>query len=123
MEITVTNEDRNRLLTDAHLKYFNVNTSVQAWLGVKVDLTQNTFLGRVGAGRVHVGNGLRLVVGQVEDAQGNAVFLPIYPCEVGGQFLIPSSLILHPNSVPSAVSTFVVTVEEIRIVDGKRKLI
>jgi hypothetical protein len=61
-----------------------------------------------------VGKGLRLVVEQAEDAQGNAVFLPIYPCEVGGQFLALSSLILHPNSVPSAISTFVVMVEEIR---------
>ena len=116
VEIAVINKDRDRLLADADLKYFNVNTSVQVWLGVKVDLAQNMFWAGWGR-RAQVGNGLRLAE-QVEDGQGNAAFLPIYPwpaTSVVGQFSIPSTLILHPNPVPPAISNnLVVTLEEIR---------
>lgn len=46
VEIAVTNEHRGRLVADADLKYFHVNTTNYAWLGVKVD---EQFLGRVRA--------------------------------------------------------------------------
>lgn len=37
-EIAVTNEERQRLLTDANDTYFSIHTSVQVWLGVKLDI-------------------------------------------------------------------------------------
>jgi hypothetical protein len=40
-EIVITNEGRDRLLTDANDKYFDTDTSVQVWLGLKVDRTNN----------------------------------------------------------------------------------
>ena len=96
-------------------KYFNVNTSVQTWLDINIDLAQNSIWAGWGR-RAHVGNGLRLVE-QVEGTQGNATFLPIYPwpaTSVRGQFSIISTLILHPNPVPPAISkNLVVTLEEI----------
>ena len=70
VEIAVKDEHRGRLLADADLKYFYVNTTNHAWLGVKVDHAQNTFWAGWGR-RAHVGNGLRLM-GLVENAKGIA---------------------------------------------------
>jgi len=48
-EVAVTNENRNRLLSDANDKYFAVHTSVAIWVGLKIDL--NFFLFWAGWGR------------------------------------------------------------------------
>src|SRR5205814_4304582 len=40
-EVAVSNDDQERLLRDANDKYFNENTSLQVWLGIKLDLTNN----------------------------------------------------------------------------------
>jgi hypothetical protein len=42
-EVAVTNENHNRLLSDANDKYFAVHTSVAIWVRVKIDLNQNLF--------------------------------------------------------------------------------
>lgn len=116
VEVAVRNEDRERLLVDAEQKTFNVSTSVQVWIGVKIDLAQNTFWAGWGR-RALVGHGLRLEQ-QTEDATGNSTFLPIYPWPANnlfGQFSIPSRLILYPNLVPANIpGDLVITFEEIR---------
>ena len=116
VEIAIMNEDRERLLADADQKYFNANTSVQAWIGIKIDQTSNTFWAGWGR-RALVGYGLRLEQ-QTEDEAGNSSFQPIYPwlaTNLVGQFSIPSDLILYPNPVPANIpGNLVITLEEIR---------
>ena len=103
-ETAVSDESRERLPTDASDKYFNENTSQQAWLGVKLDLANNLFW--AGWGRRNLtGMGLRLMQ-QAEDNDGLSVFLPIYPhphpqLPIPGQFIIPSSPIFHPLALPA----------------------
>ena len=116
VEMAVTNEDRELLLTDVDQKYFHANTSVQAWIRVKLDLQHNIFW--VGWGRrTNIGYGLRLEQ-QTEDEAGNATFVPVYPYpgpNLTGQISIPSALILHPNPVPAGVPDYlVITLDQIR---------
>jgi hypothetical protein len=115
-EIVVTNENRERLLSDAADKYFNVHTSVQCWVGVKVDLSQNTFWAGWGR-RALIGYGLRLEE-QTEDNNGVANFLSVYPYPqqaIVGQFTIPSTLIFHPLPLPPNIPAhLVINLEELR---------
>lgn len=38
VEVSITHENRERLLTDASDKYFHANTSAAAWIGLKINL-------------------------------------------------------------------------------------
>jgi hypothetical protein len=115
-EVVVTNENRNRLLSDANDKYFSVHTSVAIWVGVKIDLTQNLFW--AGWGRRNLnGTGMRLEE-QTEDANGVASYLPVYPLPrviLPGQFTIPSTLIYNPLPVPAnKPANLVIAIETLR---------
>ena len=115
-EVAVSHEDRERLLTDANDKYFNGNTSVQVWLGIKLDLVNKIFW--AGWGQRNLSSvGMRLME-QTEDNAGVTTFLPVYPYPViplVGQFLIPSSLIFHNLQLPAGMpSNLVIPLEEIR---------
>lgn len=115
-EIAVSNEDRERLLTDAHEKYFSETTSVQLWFGIKLDVTNNLFWAGWGR-RSLTGAGLRLME-QTENEASIATYLPVYPypqVALAGEFSMPSSLIFHPLSLPAGIPlNFVVTLEQIR---------
>lgn len=115
-EIAFTNESQNHLSTDANDKYFNADTSVQVWLGLKIDRTNNLFW--AGWGRRNAnGTGLWLIE-QTEDNRGVATYLPVYPnpgIALPGQFTIPSTLIFHPLPLPPSVpSNLVIPIEEMR---------
>ena len=116
-EVAVTDENRNRLFSDANDKYFAVHTSVAIWVGLKIDL--NFFLFWAGWGRRNLnGTGMRLEE-QTEDATGVASYLPVYPYpRVGllGQFTIPSTLIYNPLPVPvNKPANLVIAIETLRV--------
>jgi hypothetical protein len=115
-EVAVTNESRNRLLTDASDKYFSVHTSVAIWFGVKIDLAQNAFWARWGRRNLN-GTGMRLEE-QTENANGVASYLPVYPypaAALPGQFTIPSTLIYNPLPVPAnKPANLIISIETIR---------
>lgn len=107
LEVAVSNEDRARLLDDACRKYFTDKTSVNAWVGIKIDKTV------VGGEVFWIGWGRRKLVGvglkleqQSEDGMGQVAFLPVnLPVGVQnlmGQIQIPSRLIFEPNPIPAA---------------------
>lgn len=106
VEVGVNNEDRARLLADACRKYFTDKTSVNIWVGLKIDMTVvggEVFW--IGWGRRKLGGtGLRLEE-QTENGQGQTAFLPVnLPVGVHsllGQILIPSRLIFEPVVVGS----------------------
>src|SRR5271154_5896410 len=113
-EVAVTHENRERLLTDASDKYFNPNTSVAVWVGVKVDIANNAFWAGWGR-RANNGFGLRLEE-QTEDNNGVTAFLPLNPPSlIPGQFTIPSTLVFGPVPLPqNAPINFVIPLEQIR---------
>jgi len=116
-EIAVTNEDRERMLDDANDKFFSVHTSIQVWLGVKLDIATpgaHRFWAAWGM-RTLSGNGLRLEQ-QTEDGAGSTAYLPLHSIvPLAGQFNIPGTLIYHPFPVPpNRPEYFVVNFEELR---------
>jgi hypothetical protein len=118
-EVAVTNEDRARLLEDACMKYFSIKTSVNVWVGIKIDrsVAGNEHFW-VGWGRRKLlGTGLRLEQ-RTEDRDGQSTFLPVHlPAgnNLMGQIEIPSTLVFQPKQVPAAIPpTFVVTLESVR---------
>ena len=120
LEVAVSNEDRARLLDDACRKYFTDKTSVNVWVGIKIDKTvAGGEVFWVGWGRRKlVGTGLKLEQ-QSEDGMGQVAFLPVnLPVGVQnlmGQIRIPSRLIFEPNQVPlAAPPDFVLPFEIVR---------
>jgi hypothetical protein len=78
VEISITNESWERLPMDAADKYFNIQTSVSSWIGVKLDMASNMFWCGWGQ-RTLAAYGINFRE-QTEDAYGIATFLPVYPC-------------------------------------------
>jgi hypothetical protein len=119
-EIAVSNEDRARLLDDACKKYFTNKTSVNIWVGIKVDrsvLGAEHLWVRWGRRKL-LGTGLKLEQ-QTEDEHGQSTSLPVHlppgVTNLMGQIEIPSTLIFQLNQVPAAAPPrFVITFETIR---------
>ena len=113
-EMAVTNENRERLVSDAADKYFSVHTSVQCWMGLKIDINGREFWAAWGRRRL-AGYGLRLEE-QTEDVNGEAIFITVDPpAPLVGQFTIPGALIFHPLSVPAGLTpNLVIPLEAIR---------
>jgi hypothetical protein len=116
-EIAVSNEDRERLLKDADEKYFSESTSVQAWWGVKLDITTpGEFCFWSGWGtRSLSGAGLRLEQ-QSEDEDGSSTFFPLHTdVAISQTFQILANLFYHPLPVPAGRPRyFVVDLENLR---------
>jgi hypothetical protein len=116
-EIAVTNEDQARLLTDMNDKHFSIHTSVQVWLGVKLDIATPRAhqFWTVWGMRALSGSGLRLEQ-QSEDGAGLTAYLPVDSVVLlAGQFNIPTYLIYRPHPVPlNRPQYFVVDFEELR---------
>src|SRR5271156_1978557 len=101
-EVAVASENRERLLTDAADKYFNANTSVAVWMGLKIDMGNNTFWAGWGR-RANAGFGLHLEQ-QTEDQNAMSTYSPVHPqpqAPIPGQFDIPSALIFGPVPIPA----------------------
>lgn len=116
IEIAISNEDRDRLLTDAETKHFHVNTSIFVWLGIKVRLRNSGDDFWMGWGRRRaIGYGLKLEE-QTEDANGVATYFPVKSMvPLVGQLTIPSSYIFSPVTPPLTVpANFVLSFEQIR---------
>lgn len=120
LEVAVSNEDRARLLDDACKKYFTDKTSVNVWVGIKIDKTvaggECFWIGW--ARRKLAGWGLKLEQ-QSEDGMGQAAFLsvnlPVGVQNLMGQIQIPSRLIFEPNPIPAAAPpNFVLPFEIVR---------
>jgi hypothetical protein len=98
LEVAVSNEDRARLLNDACRTHFTDKTSVNVWVGIKIDKTvAGEELFWIGWGRrKSVGTGLQLEQ-QTEDGMGQVAFLrvnlPVGVQNLMGQIQIPSRLI------------------------------
>src|SRR5437762_11246165 len=115
-EVVVTNEDRERLSSDAEGKYFTVHTSIQCWLGIKILNQPKTFWDGWGR-RAKEGYGLRLEE-ETEDATGVSTFILVAQPANGAQprqFTIPANYIFHPLPVPPALpQNLNIPFEEIR---------
>jgi hypothetical protein len=115
-EVSVSNEDRDRLLSDAEEKYFAADTSVGVWVGLKIILELSggeTFWCGWGR-RKETGSGLRLV-DQTEDQEGFACFIPVHDGAVAGVLRIPSRLVFPvnpPNNIPPNLT---ITFESLRL--------
>ena len=103
-ECAVTYESSERLLPDAEEKYFNINTNIMLWIGLKVMLNANQDSGEFWLGwgrRRAIGWGLRLEE-QPEDANGVVTFLPIHSqIPLAGGLTIPSQTIFAPLQSPA----------------------
>ena len=101
-EVAVSNEDRERLLTDAEDKYFAASTDVNVWCGVKVKRTAaETFFWAGWGRRKEIGYGLFLME-QTEDKNNLATYFSTDNA-LQGEFQIPSTLIFKPLPVPPNV--------------------
>jgi hypothetical protein len=112
-DVAVTNESRTRLLEDAEQKYFSANTSVNVWVGLKVDITrpgqEKSWVGwrcRQGAGY-----GLHVMQQSEGDGSGTAACLPVHlPIGVSGlnhAIRIPTVLIF-PDDVAANIPDFLI---------------
>lgn len=103
-ECAITHESRERLLSDAEEKHFNINTSIMVWIGLKVRLNANKDSGDFWLGwgrRRAIGWGLRLVE-QTEGANGVSTFSPIHTQNpLAGGLTIPSQAIFAPLQPPA----------------------
>jgi hypothetical protein len=113
-EIAVSNEDGERLLNDAEVKYFSPLTDIVVWMGVKVRRRAAGTDFWAGWGRrKQIGYGLFLME-QTEDANGESTFLPVN-APLLGALAVPSDLIFGSIPVPPGVPlNFVVPLEDIR---------
>ena len=121
-EIAYANEDRERLLRDADEKHLSPNTSVNVWLGIKVQTSTTGITFWAGWGRRKlVGNGLHLEE-QTQDANGVSAYYPVQTENpLMRQLTIPSMYIFHPlPSPPHLPQSFVLSFEDVRqaIEDG-----
>jgi|SRR5579859_3239043 len=122
-ECAVTNESRDRLLSDADEKHFSINTSIMVWIGLKVKLNADRNSGTFWLGwgrRRAIGWGLRLME-QSEDDAGNATFLPIRSAlPLDGELTVPTQLIFDPSQPPANCPDLLITFEDVRqaILDG-----
>jgi hypothetical protein len=102
IEIAFCHEDRELLISDAVQKYFNQNTSVKLWLGIKIYKTRRTWWGGWGV-RAATGYGLRMCE-QTEDAMMVSTDMSVDPPPDGplaGEFRLPSSLLYDPLPIPA----------------------
>ena len=116
IEISISYEDRDRLLTDAETKHFHDNTSIFVWLGIKVRWRDSGDDFWMGWGRRQaIGYGLKLEE-QTEDVNGVATHFPVkLMVPLVGQLTIPSNYIFHPVTPSLTVpANFVLSFEEIR---------
>jgi hypothetical protein len=119
VEAGYRNETRAQLTNDASTKYFHATTSVQLWIGLKVnhnnDPQRMTFFGIWGI-RNATGMGLNEQE-YFQDGNGTEIVYPIFsPNPLVGQFTIPSEHFFVRGQVPQNVpANFILSYETIRL--------
>jgi hypothetical protein len=113
-KVAVSNEDRERLLSDAEDKYFAAETSVVAWVSLKIILDPSggeTFWCGWGRRR-ESGSGLRLV-DQTEYQQGIPCFIPVHAGVVTGDLRIATRFIFPVNPPVNIPPDLTITFESL----------
>lgn len=116
VEVAYNNESPEQLISDANVKYFTVDTSVQVWLGIKIfhndDPAERKFWAiwgvrsLFGVGMIHNATTI--------DGNGFEAMLNVEGGPVAGSFTIPSVNVYYPHPVPAGVPDLVILFETLR---------